>query len=240
MIMHLKRHRIAMTGLLGELKDKASIDILVDLVAHARMSCAAGRGRCIPWRSASSTTLSIASSLLTAYPRKHRALAIATGELLLSRPSWARAYMAAIDRGQSWRQAKCTLDQLGRFAALQPGPRRPGTEALGSDAGVTREERLAEVRRLNNDLRATTATRRGRQLFHDRCATCHRLERRRRNDWSRPTLPNRRDRDFLLVSLVDPAVVVRKEYQSYTVVTKDGRVLNGLIVEQTPEVDHAT
>jgi putative heme-binding domain-containing protein len=39
----------------------------------------------------------------------------------------------------------------------------------------------------------------------------------------------------LLVSLVDPAGVVRKEYQAYNVATKDGRVVSGLIVDQTPE-----
>ena len=41
--------------------------------------------------------------------------------------------------------------------------------------------------------------------------------------------------DFLLVSLVDPSGVVRKEYQATQVATKDGRVLIGLIVEQSPE-----
>ena len=46
---------------------------------------------------------------------------------------------------------------------------------------------------------------------------------------------NRHDRDFLLVSLVDPSGVVRKEYQAYQLATKDGRVLSGLIVEQTPQ-----
>ena len=46
---------------------------------------------------------------------------------------------------------------------------------------------------------------------------------------------NRHDRDFLLISLVDPTGVVRKEYQAYQLATKDGRVLSGLIVEQTPE-----
>ena len=32
-----------------------------------------------------------------------------------------------------------------------------------------------------------------------------------------------------------PAGVVRKEYQAYQLATKDGRVLSGLIVEQTPQ-----
>ena len=79
------------------------------------------------------------------------------------------------------------------------------------------------------------ATPRGRRLFHDRCATCHRLGGEGESIGPDLTYANRQDRDFLLVSLVDPGGVVRKEYQSYNVATKDGRVLNGLIVEQTPE-----
>ncbi|MBI1783798.1 hypothetical protein HYR69_01520 [Candidatus Sumerlaeota bacterium] len=42
------------------------------------------------------------------------------------------------------------------------------------------------------------------------------------------------DTDFLLVSLVDPSFTIRKEYMPFIVETKDGRVLNGLIVDRTP------
>ena len=131
-----------------------------------------------------------------------------------------------------------TLDQLGRFATL----RDPELAAVirkhwGVTRGTTREERLAEVRRLNNDLRAGAGNRtRGRQLFQDRCANCHRLHGEGETIGPDLTYANRSDRDFLLVSLVDPAGVVRKEFQAYNLATRDGRVLFGLIVEQTPEV----
>jgi putative heme-binding domain-containing protein len=69
-----------------------------------------------------------------------------------------------------------------------------------------------------------------------RCATCHRLQGEGETIGPDLTYANRHDRDFLLVSLVDPAGVVRKEYQAYNLATKDGRVLSGLIVEQTPDV----
>ena len=155
----------------------------------------------------------------------------------MSRISWARAYLAAIDRGDLI-ASEVTLDELGRFATL----RDPKLAALvrkhwGVTRGTTREERLAEVRRLNNDLRAATGDPiRGRQLFRDHCATCHRLCGEGETIGPDLTHANRHDRDFLLVSLVDPAGVVRKEYQAYNLATKDGRVLSGLIVEQTPEV----
>ena len=106
----------------------------------------------------------------------------------------------------------------------------------GATRGATREERLAEVRRLNNDLRAAPGDpARGHRLFRDRCATCHRLNGEGETIGPDLTYANRQDRDFLLVSLVDPGGVVRKEYQASIVATRDGRVLSGLIVEQTPE-----
>src|SRR4029453_9922143 len=42
------------------------------------------------------------------------------------------------------------------------------------------------------------------------------------------------DRNYLLVSIVDPGAIVRAEYLSYLVKTTDGRVLSRLLVEQTP------
>jgi putative heme-binding domain-containing protein len=48
------------------------------------------------------------------------------------------------------------------------------------------------------------------------------------------TQSNRKDTQFMLVSLVDPSVQIRKEYLSYIVETKDGRVFTGIVLEKTP------
>src|SRR5678815_4422891 len=42
-----------------------------------------------------------------------------------------------------------------------------------------------------------------------------------------------RDREFLLGSLVDPSASIRKEYLAYELTTKDGRILSGVIADQT-------
>jgi putative heme-binding domain-containing protein len=46
------------------------------------------------------------------------------------------------------------------------------------------------------------------------------------------TTANRKDREFLLVSIVDPSVQVRKEYLVYAIETHDGRVVTGCIADQ--------
>jgi putative heme-binding domain-containing protein len=228
-----EQDRLEMLDLMGELKDFTTIRPLLDLATG---------GDAMPIRFAALSALgrfedeSVATVLIAEYPRQAEAWRSRARDLLLSRSSWARAYLSAIDRG-AVSSGDVTLDELGRFATL----RAPGLAALvrkhwGMTRGTTHEERLAEVRRLNNDLRAAPGDpMRGRPLFRDRCATCHRLHGEGETIGPDLTYANRRDRDFLLISLVDPAVVVRKEYQAYNLATRDGRILTGLIVEQTPD-----
>ncbi len=42
-----------------------------------------------------------------------------------------------------------------------------------------------------------------------------------------------RDREFLLGSIVDPSAAIRKEYLAYEVTTRDGRILSGVIADQS-------
>jgi len=48
------------------------------------------------------------------------------------------------------------------------------------------------------------------------------------------THANRKNTDELLATIVTPSAVVRKEYMTFLVQTTEGRVLTGLLVEQTP------
>jgi putative heme-binding domain-containing protein len=96
------------------------------------------------------------------------------------------------------------------------------------------EERLAEMRRLNNDLNAGTADpHRGRAIFFRVCGACHTMYGEGGRIGPDLTQANRADRDSLLASIVDPSAVIRQEFLAYEVETKDGRVLSGVIVSQT-------
>jgi putative heme-binding domain-containing protein len=46
------------------------------------------------------------------------------------------------------------------------------------------------------------------------------------------TNANRSDRNYLLTHIVDPSVYIRKEYMTYEIRTRDGRVQSGLMSEQ--------
>jgi putative membrane-bound dehydrogenase-like protein len=176
----------------------------------------------------------VAADLLALYPRLPETVRSRTRTLLLSRKSWAAGLLRAVDSG-TIAAKDVTLDELRAVAAH-------GDRSLddlvrkhwGNIRGATPEEKLAEVRRLNNDLRASAGNPvAGRDLFRKHCASCHRLFNEGTDLGPDLTHANRGDRDYLLVSIVDPSAVVRREYLAYVLHTTDGRVLTGLIADQT-------
>ena len=176
------------------------------------------------------------ASLISAYPAKSPAWREATRDVLLGRPSGANQLLDAVDAGKI-PAAEVPIEQVRRIALLHDeGLEERARKHWGTIKAATPEEKLAEVRRLNNDLRAAQGDhRRGHDLFTKQCASCHRLFDEGHAVGPDLTHANRADRDFLLTSLVDPGGVVRKEYQSFLIAMRDGRVLNGLIAEQTPD-----
>lgn len=69
----------------------------------------------------------------------------------------------------------------------------------------------------------------GRTVFVKTCATCHELFGTGSDVGPGLTGSNRRDLNYVLHNVIDPSSVMAKEYQPYTVVTTDGRVLTGLL-----------
>jgi len=158
-------------------------------------------------------------------------------DLILGQAESARLWLRAVERGEI-PAAVTSPEQIRRVAAF----RDPSLDAVvvrywGRLQAATAEEKLAEVRRLNNDLRAASGNPVvGRQLFLKHCAICHKLAGEGRKIGPDLTTANRQDREFLLLSLVDPSGAVRREYLSVTIQTKTGQVLNGLVVSRTDEV----
>ncbi|MEZ6073626.1 MAG: c-type cytochrome [Pirellulales bacterium] len=153
-------------------------------------------------------------------------------EVLLGRPASALAFLEHVDRGE-FPQDDVTAVELRRLA-LHDGETIAALvrKHWGNIRAGTPEEKLAEIRRLTNDLRAGSGdVDRGRALFTKNCATCHRLFDDGHAVGPELTTANRADQVFLLTSIVDPSAQVRKEYLRYNVLTNDGRIATGLLVE---------
>ncbi|MBM4002455.1 MAG: c-type cytochrome [Planctomycetes bacterium] len=154
-------------------------------------------------------------------------------DVILSRASSAGVWLEAVDRGEI-PASSTSLEQIRRVALLDNRQLDAlVTKHWGRLQGASREEKLAEVRRLNNDLRAAAGNvSAGHQLFTKHCAACHQLFGEGTKVGPDLTTANRQDRDYLLISLVDPSSVIRKEFVSVIIETTNGRVMTGLPIER--------
>lgn len=225
------QRRAALLAILRSTRDPSLVDPLLHLVASddpepiklAALQTLAGF-----------ESLKITRQLLALHPSAPSStVGFQIRDVLLSRRESARVWLEAVDRGEIPATAT-PVEQIRRVALLDD----PELDALvvrhwGKLEAATPEELLAEVRRLNNDLRAAPGhAAAGQQLFKMHCATCHQLFGEGTKLGPDLTSANRQDRDFLLISLVDPSTVIRKEYVSVVVHTTDGRVLTGLPVSR--------
>ncbi len=78
---------------------------------------------------------------------------------------------------------------------------------------------------------------RGKQLFEKHCAKCH-MPRRLGGGRVGPDLSgiNNKTKEELLTSLLHPSYAIESRYTNYIVTTKDGRVHDGVIANETPGV----
>lgn len=172
--------------------------------------------------------------LLAHYARMSESLKSQCRDLLLNRTNSTLAFLEEIDRG-TYSPDEMSQIQLRRIA-LHKNERIDVLvrKHWGTIRAGTPEEKLAEIRRITNDLRAGSGNLSdGKRVFEKQCATCHQLFNEGKDIGPNLTKSNRHDTEYLLSSIVDPSTQIRKEYLSYVVATKDGRVLTGLLTEQS-------
>ena len=74
----------------------------------------------------------------------------------------------------------------------------------------------------------------GRAVYKEHCGKCHKLFGEGEEIGPDLTTANRKDRQYMLTSIVDPSSFIRTDYLSVQVITVDGRILTGLVTKETP------
>jgi len=102
----------------------------------------------------------------------------------------------------------------------------------------TSDEKNVEIARirqvLNAHLNSDDQRRTGKQLFTKHCANCHTLFSEGGAIGPNLTGYERTNLDFMLLAIVAPSAGIREEYTQYQLVTDDGRILTGLMIDQSP------
>jgi putative membrane-bound dehydrogenase-like protein len=182
------------------------------------------------------TDTRIGESLLRHYPKLSADLRGRAQALLASRPASARALVQAVEAGHISAK-EIGLDPVRQLAQHKDKELLKLVEKYWGRVGAaTAGEKVTRIRYI-----ATALTRgkgdpaAGVALFDKHCASCHTLFGRGTKLGPDLTTADRKNREWLLLNVVDPSAVVRLEYAAYNVVTADGRVLSGLIAEATPQ-----
>jgi putative membrane-bound dehydrogenase-like protein len=181
--------------------------------------------------------VALATRLLARYPSCHAALRQRIIDLCTRRATWTSVLLDAIEAGQipakDLRPAQVLqVVQLGDSALTRRLEAAWGT--IPGPNSEQKRQRIAEVRGILPEGDKGNAAR-GRPVFKEHCAVCHRLFNEGENIGPDLTGSERGNLEFLLTSLVDPSALIRKEYQAQTVALKDGRVLTGLVVDENDQ-----
>jgi putative membrane-bound dehydrogenase-like protein len=177
----------------------------------------------------------VAERLLAVYPKRNASVRDRILTLLCSRPGWAGQLLDALEKGEVAPKDMRTQQVLQIVQLHDPELVRRVEKVWGRVPGPGSSEkirRIAEVRGMLPEGDKGNADR-GRPVFKENCAVCHRLFGEGEQIGPDLTGSERGNLDFLLTSLVDPSALIRKEYQAQTVALRDGRVLSGLVVEES-------
>lgn len=150
---------------------------------------------------------------------------------LVARSSRLAPLLDAIDQG---RVAPATITALRRVQLLE----HPDADIRARAADLLSRptddaERTALFATYGEALKKPRDQERGRQVFAQHCAACHRVEEVGHEVGPPLASAINRPDESLLNKILDPSGRITEGYQTYTVVTADGRVLSGVLASES-------
>jgi putative membrane-bound dehydrogenase-like protein len=177
----------------------------------------------------------VAEIVLERYATQDPAVQPVAIELLTQRVSWSKKLLDAVGAGKIPSQA-LNLSQVRKL--LASGDQEIAA-AVSAKWGTVRDRRSPERERVIARMRTLVrkepgdATE-GEKVFKKVCAQCHKLHGEGADVGPDITLNGRSTLDQLLSNVFDPSLVIGAAYRAIIVVTNQGRVLTGLLVEDSP------
>jgi putative membrane-bound dehydrogenase-like protein len=225
--------RISLIEIVGQVNYEGAIPALLELLGGAERKSTQFASLLALQRFSNPQ---VATKVLDLYPRMPADVRTRMRVLLFSRPGWAREFLRAVENGVV-EPKEVAFDQL-RQISLHHDPELDRLVAkhwgkVQSESEGIKRARVGGVMSVLGQGKGDPV--RGKPLFQQICGICHTMFGEGNNIGPDLTGADRKNRDLMLTSIIDPSVIIRKEYVHHEVTTKDDRALSGLLVESTPK-----
>lgn len=155
---------------------------------------------------------------------------------LTSRVDYAKALVAAVEQKKLPKSDLLPV-LVRQLHALGDSQLSQRAKEVWGDVRETPKDKLAKIERykqaLSSDALATANLPNGRKVFQRTCQQCHVLYGEGAKIGPDLTGSNRANLEYVLSNVIDPSAIIPREYRVNIVVTTDGRVLTGMIVERS-------
>jgi putative membrane-bound dehydrogenase-like protein len=178
----------------------------------------------------------VGERLAGAYQNFHPSERGAVIEVLVSRPTFARALLQQVPAGRISRSEITPFHARQIRSFSEPALTRQLAEVWG-EMREPAADKHAYIVKLKSELDPATLTManksNGRAVFNQSCAACHTLHGQGAALGPDLTGAGRANLDYLLENIADPGAVVTADFRICIVKLKDGRTLNGFISART-------
>ena len=169
--------------------------------------------------------------LISRYPKLNTQEQRAVVETLASRKAYAEALLEALKMNQI--QSSSIPVQVARSLKDLLGKKFTNVYGALPVVGAEREHLIKKYKKLCKPSAVAAAdASRGRAVFQKTCAACHVLYEEGGKVGPELTGANRANLDYILLNSVYPSLDVPHAYRTVSVLTVDGRVVNGVLAEE--------
>ncbi|MFZ9790879.1 MAG: family 16 glycoside hydrolase [Gemmataceae bacterium] len=154
---------------------------------------------------------------------------------LASRPEWAEAMLDAIGKKviQPGEVPAELVRQLSSLGNKTLDKRIGDVWGLVRFTPAEKQKKIADLRKMINSQNQTPNLAHGRTLYLKACHQCHTLYGLGGKIGPDLTGSNRANLDYILENMVDPSAVIPKEYSMSTIALENGRVVTGIVKDET-------
>jgi putative heme-binding domain-containing protein len=226
--------REEIVSVLGEAKQPSCIPVLLEIVA-GKQPDSLRRTALAALQSYNDDR--IGAAVVKVYPQLPADVRDTAETLLVSRKSWSKQWLSAVDAGslpaKDFSTAVLKKILLHRDAEIAALVKKHWGEVKGATTAQMRQEvdRLVDVVRSGIGNPYT-----GKQLFNKRCAACHTLHSQGGTVGPDLTPFKRDDIANMLLHIVNPSAEIREGYENQIIVTESGRTLTGIVTEKDTKV----